>query len=100
MSHSTRGLPARALALLVLLAVAGALIAGAVATRHHHDGPGLYDDRCPLEALATVDRTGSLTAVVTAAPIEVVAALVVLLLVARPALAPVADARLRAPPLR
>jgi hypothetical protein len=100
MPDSKRGLPARALALLVLLAVAGALIAGAVATRHHHDGPGLYDDRCPLEALAAVDRTGGLITVATTTPIEVVAALLVLLLVARPALAPVADARLRAPPVR
>ena len=100
MSHSTRGLSARALALLVLLAVAGAVVAGGVATRHRHDGPGLYDDRCLLEALVTIDRPGGLAAVVTATPTEVVAALLVLLLVARPALTPVADARLRAPPAR
>ena len=100
MTGSTRGLPARALVLLILIAVAGAVVAGAVATRHHHDGPGLYDNRGLLEALATIDRTGGLAAVVTATPIEVVAALLVLLLVARPALAPVADARLRAPPAR
>jgi hypothetical protein len=100
MADATRRLPARALVLLVLLALVGAVVAGAVAARHHHDGPGLYRDWCPLEALATVDRTASLVGAVPATPIEVVAALVVLLLVARPALAPVADARLRAPPLR
>jgi hypothetical protein len=100
MAGTTRGLPARALALLVLLATVGALVAGAVVARHHHDGPGLYSDWCPLEALATVDRTTSLVDAVTTTPIEVVAALAVLLLVARPALAPVADARLRAPPAR
>ena len=100
MSYSMRGLSTRALVLLVLLTVAGAVVAGAVATRHHHDGPGLYDDRCPLEALAAVDRTGGLAAVVTATPIVVVSARLLLRRVARPGLAPVADARLRAPPAR
>jgi hypothetical protein len=100
MADSTRGLPARALVLLVLLTIVGGVVAGAVAARHHHDGPGLYSDWCPLEALATVDRTASLVGAVTTTPIEVVSALVVLLLVARPALGPVADARLRAPPAR
>ena len=101
MSRVTRGLPLRFLALAVLVAVAGVLVAGVAVARHHHDGPGLYDDRCPLEALATVDRTSSgIVAAVTATPVEVATTLVVPLLVARLDLPAAADARLRAPPAR
>jgi hypothetical protein len=101
MSRATRGLPLRFLAVAVLLAVAGVLVAGVAVARHHHDGPGLYDDRCPLEALATIDRTsGRLVAAVTATPVEVATALAVPLVVARRGLPPAADARLRAPPVR
>jgi hypothetical protein len=100
MSRAARGLPLRFLTLAVLLAVIGLLVASAAAARHHHDGPGLYDDRCPLEALATVDRPGEIVPTVTAVPVEAAAALALLFRVVRPALAPVADARLRAPPAR
>ena len=101
MSRVTRGLPLRFLALAVLVAVAGVLVAGVAVARHHHDGPGLYDDRCPLEALATVDRTSSgIVAAVTAPPVEVATTLVVPLLVARLGPPAAADARLRAPPAR
>jgi len=101
MSRATRGLPLRFLAVAVLLAVAGVLVAGVSVARHHHDGPGLYDDRCPLEALATVDRTSSgIVAAVTATPVEVATPLVVPLLIARLGLPAAADAQLRAPPVR
>jgi hypothetical protein len=101
MPGRTRGLTFSVLTLAVLLVVAGALVGGAAAARHHHDGLGLYDDRCPLEALATLDRTASgIVAVATATPVEVATALVVPLLVARLGLPAAADARLRAPPVR
>jgi hypothetical protein len=101
MSRATRGLPLRFLAVAVLVAVVGVLVAGVAVARHHHDGPGLYDDRCPLEALATVDRISSgIVAAVAATPIEGATTLVVPLVVARPGLPAAADARLRAPPAR
>ncbi|HEU4369907.1 MAG TPA: hypothetical protein VFV05_16915 [Methylomirabilota bacterium] len=98
MPVSTRGLTLRLLALAVLVIAAGTIVGGAEAARHHHDTPGVYDDRCPLEALATVDRTGGVVAVVTATHVEVAADLVLLPRVVRPALAPAADSRFRAPP--
>jgi hypothetical protein len=101
MPAATRRFRFRLLTLTVLLVVAGALVGSAASARHHHDGPGLYLDRCPLEALATVDRISSgLVAVVTATPVEVATALVVPLLVARLGLPAAADCRLRAPPVR
>jgi hypothetical protein len=102
MSRASRGLPLRFVALAVLLAVAGVLVAGVALARHHHDGPGLYNDRCPLEALATFDRSSSsgIVAAVTATPVEVATTLVVPVLVARLGLPAAADARLRAPPAR
>jgi hypothetical protein len=100
MSRATRGLPFRFLAVAVLLAVAGVLAAGAAAARHHHGGPGLYDDRCPIEALATLERSAGVVTVVTATPVEAAAPLSDAFLLVRPALSPVADARLRAPPAR
>lgn len=98
MPASTRGLTLRLLALAVLLIAAGAVAGGAEAARHHHGAPGLYDARCPLEALATVDRTSGVVAVVTATHVEVSGDLILLHAVARPALAPAADTRFRAPP--
>lgn len=98
MPASTRGLTLRLLALAVLVIAAGAIVGGAQAARHHHDAPGIYDDRCPLEALATVDRTSGVVAVVTATHVEVATGLVLLHAVDRPALAPAADTRFRAPP--
>jgi hypothetical protein len=101
MSRATRGVPLRFLALAVLVAVAGVLVAGVAVARHHHDGPGLYDDRCPIEALATVERTSSgVVSAVTATPVEGATTLVVPVLVARLGLPAAADARLRAPPVR
>lgn len=98
MSAPTRGLTLRLLALAVLVIAAGAIVGGAEAARHHHDAPGVYNVRCPLEALATVDRTSGMVAVVTATHVEVAAGLILLPRVVRPALAPAADTRFRAPP--
>jgi hypothetical protein len=100
MSRTTRGLPIKCIALAVLLVVAGALVAGAAVARHHHAGAGLYDERCPLQALATVERPGSVIAAVTATPVEVVAVLAAVFVVVCGPLPPAADARLRAPPAR
>lgn len=100
MSRGIRGLSARILALVVLLAVAGAIVAGAAAARHQHDGPGLYDTRCPLEALGAFARTGGLVLVASVVPVEVAGALAAMLLVVRPTPTPAADTRLRAPPAR
>jgi hypothetical protein len=100
MPGSTRGLTLRLLALAVLVVAVGVIVGGAAAARHHHDGPGVYDDRCPLEALAAVDRASGVVAVVTATPVAIATALVALPIVVRPALAPAADARFRAPPVR
>jgi hypothetical protein len=100
MPASTRGLPIRVLALAILLLTAGALGAGAEAARHHHDGPGVWDDRCPLQSLAALERTGAPIAVAPGVPVEVAAALLAVPAAVRPALAPAADTRLRAPPVR
>ena len=98
MPAPTRGLTLRLLALAVLVIAAGAIVGGAEAARHHHDRPGVYDDRCPLEALAAVDRTSGMVAVVTATHVEVATGLILLPGAVRPALAPAADTRFRAPP--
>ena len=100
MSAAARGLPTRLLALVALLAVVGLLAGGGATARHHHDAPGLYDDRCPLQALATFERAAQVVAALTAVAVTMVAALAVQLSVVCPARTPFASARLRAPPAR
>jgi hypothetical protein len=100
MPASTRGLAFRLLALAMLVIATATIAVGVEAARHHHDAGGVYDDRCPLEALAAVDRTSAVVTVVTTTPVAVAAALVAPPSVVRPALTPAADTRLRAPPVR
>ena len=100
MPASTRGFAFRLLAFAMLVIATGTIATGVEAARHHHDEGGVYDDRCPLEALAAVDRTSAVLTVVTTTPVEVATVLVAPPSVVQPALAPVADTRFRAPPVR
>ena len=100
MPRAPHGLAFRCLAFAVLLLAVGVVVGSAEAARHQHGGPGVYDDRCPLQVLAAVDRAGIVVAAVTATPVEVAATLVALPLIVRPTPAPAADARFRAPPVR
>lgn len=100
MPASTRGLAARLLALAILVTSAATIAAGVEGAHHRHDKGGVYDDRCPLDALAAVDRTSAVLTVVTTPPVEAATALVAPPSVVRPALTPAADTRLRAPPVR
>jgi hypothetical protein len=100
MPGASRGLTFRLLAFAVLALTVGVIVGGAEAARHHHDGPGVYNDRCPLQVLAAVARASGVVAVVTATAVEIATALVAPALVVRPAPVPAADARFRAPPVR
>jgi hypothetical protein len=95
-----RGPGLRLGALIVLALVLTAVGGSAVAARHHHDGSGVYDERCPLQLLAAVDRAGLVVGVATATPVALVAGLAALVPGVRPARRPAADTRLRAPPAR
>jgi hypothetical protein len=97
---SMRTTTMRLTAALALVIIVGALLGGAHATGHRHDGPGFYDASCPLAALGAIDRTGGAVDPPASTPIAMAISVVVVALFGWPALTPVADARLRAPPAR
>jgi hypothetical protein len=98
---SPRDPVARWLAFTGLILLGVVLLAAPVAVRHGHDGPGLYNPDCPLVALLTADRQGSVTVTAASVPLLVATALSAVATAGNPALAFAAGGvRFRAPPAR
>jgi hypothetical protein len=97
---SMRRIVGVSVAAITLLVLAGTLLGGVEAAAHRHEGPGLYDASCPLAALAAVDRTSSIVPSPCSVGTVASSALVAIRPVLVAVLAPAADARLRAPPVR